>query len=109
MSTLPDNGPAQYDNFGYMTVHHPNAFEGLPILGSPVTGWFPCFKCKGHGKWNLTLFPTLLHECDSCLGYGWTFRNETHEHVWSTEEIERSLRRDTCTLCGKVSITDSSD
>ena len=112
MSTLPEvSGTTDntHDLYGYMTVHHPDAFLGLPVLESPVKEWFLCFKCRGHGKWNLSLDPVHLCTCDSCSGYGWTFRKETHEHVWSTEEIGKCLRRDTCVVCGKVTVLDSSD
>ena len=104
----------------YMTPQHPDAFLDHEVLPQPRWGDFKCHKCKGHGGWNLALNqyrevnndPKTKHfraSCSDCNGWGWTPTEVTHEHVWISEQIGMSLRRETCNLCGKTILIDSSD
>ena len=104
----------------YMTPHHPDAFLDHEVLEQPKWAKFKCFKCHGYGGWNLALNqykeqnndPKTRHfraTCPDCNGWGWTAEKVEHEHKWVSKDIGKCLRRETCVICGKEVVVDSSD
>ncbi len=69
-----------------------------------------CDICQGHGRFNLFSTQPGFYAsttCWKCHGVGWLVG--PHEHKYLSKDIGKCLRRDTCVICGKEVVVDSSD
>jgi hypothetical protein len=125
MGAITVRYPAKfYDFLDIHTTQDDLLFQDVPVQPRPqygvsgATNVQPCHVCKQHGKYNLTLNAYGIGKhfqgtCPQCNGWGWVAAGSKSAtctgHEWKSESIAMCQHKLTCTKCGDVWFTDSSD